>query len=102
MNVKKILATMLVASVVGFGMTACGGDNYNLECDKGDQLEHDSDCGYVDANNQWVWFSWVNQGKVSHSPDNWEPPAGVTIEQDEKEHKVPKKKSVTKKTSTRK
>lgn len=101
MNIRKITASALAGFVL-LSATACNGqdDNYNLECDRGDQVEHDNDCGYTDASNQWVWFSWVKQGEVSHSPANWEPPAGVQVQEDEEGSHVkkPKKKTNTKST----
>lgn len=96
----KKMGAALAAAMMMLSLAACDrvdNNNYNLECDRGDQAEHDSDCGYVDNSGQWQWYSWVVYGNVSHSPDNWEPPAGVTIEQeDDSHHNTPKKKSVTK------
>lgn len=97
LDMKKIGAA-LAATVMLFSLAACSDDNYNLECDQGDQVEHDTDCGYVDDNNQWVWYSWVDLGSVSHSPDNWEPPAGVQIQNDEEGHSKPKVKTTKKST----
>ena len=95
MNFRKLAAITLGAAMMAGSLTACSKPNYNLECDKGDQIEHDSDCGYIDGSNQWIWYSWVQQGKVSHSPDNWEPPAGVQIQDEGEEsgggHKKSKK-----------
>lgn len=93
-----LAAIMLISSLV-----ACGAEhNYNLECDRGDQIEHDSDCGYVDTNNQWIWFSWVKLGEDSHSPNGWEPPNGVQVQEDEEGSQIKKpKKSKTKATSRR-
>jgi len=78
------MGAALAAMVMMVSLAACGGeaDNYNLECDRGDQSEYDSDCGY-NADGQWVWFSWVKIGQDSHSPDGWQPPSGVSVEQDE-------------------
>ena len=62
MNFRKLAAITLGAAMMAGTLTGCGdksNSNYDLECDKGDQIEHDSDCGYLDDSNQWIWYSWV-------------------------------------------
>jgi hypothetical protein len=102
MKVRKALAFALAGILLGSGTVACGkqAHNYDLECDAGDQREHDTDCGYI-QDGQWFWFSWVKQGETSYSPDNWEPPAGVALVEDEDEKPSPKKKTKKPVTDTR-
>lgn len=78
MKKTAVLAVILAGL---FALTGCT-KNYHLECDAGDYVEHDSDCGYVDDAGRWQYFSWTKAGKTTYSPNGWEPPAGVEIEQD--------------------
>jgi hypothetical protein len=98
---------VVAALAAGLGMSACGTKNnnttnYNLECDvPEDYITHDSDCGYTDNDNQWHYYSWTSPTETTYSPDNWQPPAGVVIEEDsdsshkKKKHRgTPTKKSM--------
>lgn len=86
---KRAVSAMMVAAILTAGLTGCA-KNYNLECDAGDYVAHDSDCGYVDNNGQWHYFSWTRPNETTYSPDGWEPPAGVEIEEDEPKIKTRK------------
>lgn len=102
----KFVAIALAAVLSGSVMAGCSHKhNYNLECDvPGDYTEHDSDCGYVDSTGRWQYFSWTNPNMTTYSPDGWEPPAGVVIDQDDDSHHKPKKKTTkpTPKVTTKK
>jgi hypothetical protein len=92
---KRAILAGMISMVAVLPLAACA-HNYNLECDAGDYVQHDSDCGYVNTANQWIYFDWTKPNVTTHSPDNWEPPAGVEIEQDSDTHKKKKKVSATK------
>lgn len=68
---KSVKVYALVAVVAAFGLTGCGNETV-YECDKGDQLELDSDCGYW-REGQFNWYSWVVKGQDSLSPKGFEP-----------------------------
>jgi hypothetical protein len=91
----KFVAVALMAVLGSTTLVGCSSThNYNLECDAGDYTEHDSDCGYVDSAGMWQYFSWTSPGKTTYSPDGWEPPAGVVIQQDnDSSHHKPKKRT---------
>jgi hypothetical protein len=97
MDMKRTTLALTLVSLVAGTLVGCGAHNYNLECDAGDYVQHDTDCGYVDNNNQWQYFSWTKPNTTTHSPNGWEPPAGVAVEQDDDSHK--KSKPKTKKTT---
>ncbi len=95
MTTKTKFAAVFMSAAMLFGMAACAQDN-RVECDKNDQVEFDSDCGYYE-NGQFVWYSWVVRGQTSYSPEGWEKPAQANHDEDS-EHKKskPKKKITTK------
>lgn len=91
----KLVAVLTAAVLAGSALTGCS-SNYGLECDAGDYVEHDSDCGYVDSVGMWHYYDWTRPNQTTYSPNNWEPPAGVVIEQDHDDHKPKPKKSSAK------
>jgi len=85
--------SVLVAGVLGLGMTACGevdgdsgtggdgdvgvidvesGDD-RPDCDLEDQRTRSADCGFYDSRNRWTWYSYVRPGRVSYPPSGWSP-----------------------------
>lgn len=68
---KSVKAYVLVAVVAAFGLTGCASETV-YECDKGDQLELDSDCGYW-KNYQFNFYPWVVKGQDSISPKGFQP-----------------------------
>ena len=82
MKSAKVYA--VVALMTTFGLVGCGNDEPQvLECDKGDQLELDSDCGFW-RQGQFNWYNWVVKGQDSVSPEGFEPtPDDETAPQEE-------------------
>lgn len=73
MTTTKKSAALVIAALLAFSGAACGNKSNNddvttTECDPGDQREHDSDCGYIDDNGNWIWYSWVIQGQTRTGP----------------------------------
>lgn len=105
---KKMLSALAALVIVG-SASACGTPsnqtdtvNFNLECDAGDYVEHDTDCGWNNDRN-WEYYYWTKQGETTHSPDGWYPPEEVAhtyVEEEEPAHKAPKVKKT--KNSTKK
>jgi uncharacterized lipoprotein NlpE involved in copper resistance len=67
---KGAKALVLTAAVVAFSLVGCSNDRV-LECDLGDQVELDSDCGYW-RDSKFNWYNWVVQGETSYSPKGFE------------------------------
>jgi hypothetical protein len=101
MTTTKKLASLFAAAVLATSMAACnkGSDSDNVataECDAGDQREFDTDCGYNDANGNWVWYSWVVQGQTRTGPAPYAEPDGEEgghSNNKPKKSKAPKSKS---------
>jgi hypothetical protein len=86
-------AVAALGLAVALSMGACGSssnDNNNsgkvVECDAGDQVERDDDCGYYDDNGNWVWYPWVVMGQTSYSQ-----PGFQKVEQEDSDHGHKKK-----------
>ena len=80
----KAVKASILALVLAVGLVGCGNDKPQvLECDKNDQLELDSDCGFW-RQGQFNWYNWVVQGQDSVSPEGFEPtPDDETAPQEE-------------------
>lgn len=98
-NIRRVTvggALTLTLLGVPAALAACGigGDDYATtsvaeDCDLEDQRKHEDDCGYwsnnrgeylvgsdlhMDATWFWVWWTWVQVGRVSHAPSGWRAP----------------------------
>lgn len=94
------LSASLAAIILAVSLSACTSksnepETRNVECDVDDQAEHDSDCGYYDDDDNWVWYPFVVLGQSTNGVADH--PA-----QDEGEegghHSKPKKKATKKPT----
>lgn len=96
MNIRRVaVGSALTLTLLGApaALAACGsgGDDYATtsvaeDCDLEDQRKHEDDCGYWQSGAQyrvgaqpdgtwfWVWWTWVQVGRVSHAPSGWRAP----------------------------
>ena len=85
---KRLVTSALATILLSLSLVGCS-DNQEprtVECDAGDQLEHDSDCGYYDDQNNWVWYNFVVLGQTTTGQ------ATMPAHDEEKSHKKPKPK----------
>jgi hypothetical protein len=80
----KAAKASILALVLAVGLVGCGNAKDEvIECDKGDQIELDSDCGFW-RDGQFNWYGWVVRGQDSVSPKGFEPtPDDETAPQEE-------------------
>jgi hypothetical protein len=104
---KRTVTSALAALLLAVSLAACSStdsDNSEpqtrvVECDVDDQAEHDSDCGYYDDSNTWIWYPFVVQGQstqgVANHPAHDEDESSAS-------HSKPKKSSSKKAKDTKK
>jgi hypothetical protein len=94
----KNIAALFAAGLIAVSLTACGqnkpAEPVIAECDAGDQLELDTDCGYYDDNGNWIWYSWVIPGQTAEGPAPF-----LVEEKDSHKKKTKKPKASTKPSS---
>lgn len=83
---KRIVTSALAAVLLSLSLVGCSDspESRSVQCDVNDQTEHDSDCGYYNDDDEWVWYSFYVPGQTT---------TGVATEPAHDEEKSHKKKS---------
>ena len=113
MRLQRTLVTGVTALSLIAGVVACGTgdeDEYATasvveDCDVEDQRNREDDCGYwqsadgasqrfgdqPDATWFWVWWAWVQVGRMSYAPAGWKTPPHLTVKAPTRTVRVPRK-----------
>lgn len=103
MKLRKSAVLGFASLLLAVPLAGCGSshhDNvvqqnqYDFDCDRGDQIQHDSDCGYY-SGTHWIQYPWVISGATSYPPAGWEPPAEAHSYFNKKSHTSHKVKTKT-------